>query len=99
MLSKFPIKWSEHHLLPSPEGEIACAIHATIDYYGTDVDIVIGHNGNEEHTLDRKLQVEELARIMKGSPNPLIYAGFFFFFLIFRLTKYFVSFCFFQKDM
>ncbi|KAI8870012.1 hypothetical protein GQ42DRAFT_122947 [Ramicandelaber brevisporus] len=76
MLSKFPIVKSEHHLLPSPNGELACAIHATLDVYGSEVDVIVSHNGQEEDPLDRKLQTTELARIMRQSPNPFIFLGY-----------------------
>ena len=39
LLSKFPIVNSTHHLLPSPVGELAPAIEATIDAYGELIDI------------------------------------------------------------
>ncbi|KAJ2314499.1 Protein cwh43 [Coemansia sp. RSA 2704] len=76
MISKFPIKNSTHHLLPSPVGELACAIHATLDVHGRDVDVIVSHNGQEENPLDRKLQTTELARIMRESQNPFIFTGY-----------------------
>ncbi|KAJ1769630.1 Protein cwh43 [Coemansia sp. RSA 1813] len=76
MISKFPIKRSSHHLLPSPVGELACAIHATLDVFGRDIDVIISHNGQHENLLDRRLQTTELARIMRESPNPFIFTGY-----------------------
>ncbi|KAJ2603188.1 Protein cwh43 [Coemansia sp. RSA 1721] len=76
MISKFPIVNSTHHLLPSPVGELACAIHATLDVYGRAVDVIVSHNGQRENALDRRLQTTELARIMRESPNPMIFAGY-----------------------
>ena len=63
LLSKFPIVKSKHYLLPSPVGELACAIHATLDVGGSHVDVLVAHNGQEETPLDRELQVHaEAAR-------------------------------------
>ncbi|CAG8533236.1 8088_t:CDS:2, partial [Scutellospora calospora] len=76
MLSKFPIINSTHHLLPSPVGELACAIHATLDVYGQHVDFIVSHNGQEENQLDRELQSIELARIMRQSSNPFVFLGY-----------------------
>lgn len=76
MISKYPIVKSDHHLLPSPVGELACAIHATLDVAGRHVDVIISHNGQEENPLDRRLQTTELARIMRESPNPFVFAGY-----------------------
>jgi len=45
LLSKFPIVNSTHHLLPSPVGELAPAIHATLDIYGQMIDVIVSHNG------------------------------------------------------
>ncbi|EXJ85780.1 hypothetical protein A1O1_06148 [Capronia coronata CBS 617.96] len=72
LLSKFPILNSTHHLLPSPVGELAPAIEATLDVYGTQVDVFVFHSGQEEDPEDRRLQSEYLARIMKASPRPAI---------------------------
>ncbi|KAL2415836.1 Protein CWH43 [Exophiala dermatitidis] len=72
LLSKFPILNSTHHLLPSPVGELAPAIEATLDVYGTPVDVFVFHSGQEEDPEDRRLQSEYLARIMKASPRPSI---------------------------
>lgn len=77
LLSKFPILNSTHHLLPSPHGELAPAIEAVLDMYGTEVTVVVSHNGQEETPLDRELQATELARIMSNSyPNPVIFLGY-----------------------
>ena len=72
LLSKFPILNSTHHLLPSPVGELAPAIHATLDAYGELVDIVVFHSGQEEDPEDRRLQSEYLAKLMKDSPRPTV---------------------------
>ncbi|MCJ1350326.1 MAG: hypothetical protein MMC33_000307 [Icmadophila ericetorum] len=72
LLSKFPILNSTHHLLPSPVGELAPAIHATLDAYGEMVDVVVFHSGQEEDPEDRRLQSEYLAELMRSSPRPLI---------------------------
>ncbi|RKP26553.1 Frag1/DRAM/Sfk1 family-domain-containing protein [Syncephalis pseudoplumigaleata] len=76
MLSRFPIKRSSHHLLPSPEGELACAIYATLDVHGTDVDVIVSHNGQEENLLDRRMQTTELARIASTATNPIVFLGY-----------------------
>ncbi|OBT46186.1 hypothetical protein VE00_02295 [Pseudogymnoascus sp. WSF 3629] len=72
LLSKFPIVESEHHLLPSPVGELAPAIKATLDVYGTLVDVFVFHSGQEEDEEDRRLQSEYLAELMGKSDRPAI---------------------------
>jgi hypothetical protein len=72
LLSKFPIVNSTHHLLPSPVGELAPAIHATLDAYGELVDVFVFHSGQEEDPEDRRLQSLYLAQLMKESPRPTI---------------------------
>lgn len=72
LLSKFPILNSTHHLLPSPVGELAPAIHATIDAYGEHVDIFVFHSGQEEDPEDRRLQSEYLSKLMRDTPRPTI---------------------------
>ena len=72
LLSKFPIVNSTHHLLPSPVGELAPAIEATIDAYGTLVDVFVFHSGQEEDVEDRRLQSEYLAKTMGATDRPAI---------------------------
>lgn len=72
LLSKFPIIESSHHLMPSPVGELAPAIHATVDIYGELVDIVVFHSGQEEDVEDRRLQSLELQKMMGSSKRPLV---------------------------
>lgn len=64
LLSKFPIVNSTHHLLPSPVGELAPAIHATINAYDELVDVFVFHSGQEEDPEDRRLQTEYLSALM-----------------------------------
>ncbi|KAI9147730.1 Protein CWH43 [Paramyrothecium foliicola] len=70
LLSKFPIVESKHHLLPSPVGELAPAIHATLDVYGQLVDVFVFHSGQEEDKEDRRLQAEYLAELMGSTDRP-----------------------------
>ncbi|THZ17481.1 calcofluor white hypersensitive protein [Aureobasidium pullulans] len=72
LLSKFPIVNSTHHLLPSPVGELAPAIHATLDAYGEMIDVFVFHSGQEEDPEDRRLQSEYLADLMGSTPRPAI---------------------------
>ncbi|KAI1271886.1 Frag1/DRAM/Sfk1 family protein [Xylaria sp. FL0933] len=72
LLSKFPIVNSTHHLLPSPVGELAPAIHATLDMYGELVDVFVFHSGQEEDPEDRHLQAEYLSKLMGSSPRPSV---------------------------
>ncbi|KAI5806134.1 Frag1/DRAM/Sfk1 family-domain-containing protein [Geopyxis carbonaria] len=72
LLSKFPIVNSTHHLLPSPVGELAPAILATLDMYGEMVDVLVFHSGQEEDEEDRRLQSLGIQELMAGSPRPLI---------------------------
>ncbi|CAI6338961.1 unnamed protein product [Periconia digitata] len=72
LLSKFPIVNSTHHLLPSPVGELAPAIEATINAYGTLVDVFVFHSGQEEDPEDRRLQSLYMADLMKATPRPAI---------------------------
>ncbi|KAI3395657.1 hypothetical protein diail_1023 [Diaporthe ilicicola] len=72
LLSKFPIVNSTHHLLPSPVGELAPAIHATLDAYGTLVDVFVFHSGQEEDPEDRRLQTEYLSKLMGSTDRPTI---------------------------
>ena len=77
LLSRFPIVYSEHHLLTSPHGEIAPAIRAGLDVGGGRiVDLVVTHMGIEETPLDRKLQAEELSVILNNSTDSAIFLGY-----------------------
>lgn len=72
LLSKFPIVSSSHHLLPSPVGELAPAILATLDIYGELVDVVVFHSGQEEDVEDRRLQSLGIQELMANSTRPLV---------------------------
>lgn len=46
---QFPIISTKHHLLPSPHGELAPAIEAVLDVHGTEVLVLVSHNGQGTH--------------------------------------------------
>lgn len=59
--------------MPSPHGELAPAIHATIKTYDDIlVDIFVFHGGQEEDEEDRRLQSEALSKLMGSTNRPAI---------------------------
>jgi hypothetical protein len=76
-LLQYPILNSTHHLLPSPHGELAPAIRATLQIHDQRVNVLVSHNGQEEDALDRELQTTEIARLLRETEDtPTVFLGY-----------------------
>lgn len=65
--------------LPSPEGEVACLIDATLDVNGELVDVISVHFGNTQHFWDRRLQAEDVVSRIKAKKainRPALWLGY-----------------------
>jgi len=79
LFSIFPIVRADHETLPSPEGENACLIDATLNVGGNLIDVIGVHIGNTEHVLDRELQADDIATRVaaKSKANrPTVWLGY-----------------------
>lgn len=68
LLSKWPIVNSTHHLLPSPHGELAPAIYATLDVLGHYIDVIVAHSPSSR-THDRADRPQTAKRKTRSTAN------------------------------
>eukprot|EP01113_Clastostelium_recurvatum_P033923 TRINITY_DN4543_c1_g1_i1.p1 TRINITY_DN4543_c1_g1~~TRINITY_DN4543_c1_g1_i1.p1 ORF type:complete len:688 (+),score=114.24 TRINITY_DN4543_c1_g1_i1:43-2106(+) len=76
LLSAFPIVHVTRTVLPSPEGELACLLDATLNVSGRNVTVFVTHFGNTEDKLDRELQTEGMTAVATANPGPSIFLGY-----------------------
>ncbi len=78
LLSVYPIVHAERWMLPSPEGELACILDATLDVRGKRVHVIVTHFGNHRDVIDRQLQTDEVAALLRRAPkaSPHLFLGY-----------------------
>jgi len=78
LLSRFPLEGARGMTLPSPDGEIACAISAVLNVEGHRVHFLMNHNGQEEDIIGRELQTKAMAELVeKEHPDlPVVFGGY-----------------------
>eukprot|EP01112_Ceratiomyxa_fruticulosa_P015782 TRINITY_DN4691_c0_g2_i1.p1 TRINITY_DN4691_c0_g2~~TRINITY_DN4691_c0_g2_i1.p1 ORF type:complete len:702 (-),score=106.65 TRINITY_DN4691_c0_g2_i1:3-2108(-) len=76
LITAFPIINVTRAVLPSPEGELACLLDATLNVSGTAVTVLVTHFGNTEDKLDRDLQTEAMVEVSKSKTTPTIFLGY-----------------------
>ncbi|CAD2215417.1 hypothetical protein, conserved [Angomonas deanei] len=76
IISRYPIKSVRRYVLPSPIGELACAVLAELDIYGLTVRTFVGHFGNTEHKADGILQSKYLGKLAKNTVGPAVWLGY-----------------------
>ena len=77
-LSRYPIVTADQIILPSPDGELACLVDMVVDVNGRHVNFLVTHFGVWEDPLDRKLQSEAVAELVrgKGEGTPIVFMGY-----------------------
>jgi len=81
LLSVYPILRADRYNQPSPDGEIACLIDASLDVGNEEVvDVIVTHFGNTEHNRDRDLQaravVERIEAKKKIGQDKVVWLGY-----------------------
>lgn len=76
MISRYPIVKVKRYMLPSPLGELACMIHATLDVKGVLVETYVSHFGNTQHDADGALQSQFLGQVVQQTPGPSVWVGY-----------------------
>lgn len=76
LISRYPILKIHRYILPSPLGELACTIHATLDVMGVHIETYVGHFGNTQHVADGLLQSQFLGQLVRSTPGPSMWLGY-----------------------
>lgn len=76
LITRYPILNVKRYVMPSPLGELACVIHATLDIYGLPIQVYVGHFGNTVHWVDGMLQSLFLKQLVMSNPGPAMWLGY-----------------------